>query len=64
MCMAYSQRLKFGAVLGLIGAALLGSALIRDNIPAVALLLYPAGVAVGLVIAHLTSGVRLTRTHP
>ena len=48
----------------LIAAALLGSALIRDNIPAVALLLYPAGAAVGLVIAHLTSSVRLTRTHP
>jgi len=52
---AYSQRMQIGAVLGLIVAALVGSALIHDNIPAVAFLLYPAGALVGLGGAHLAS---------
>lgn len=59
--MNYKRRMKIGAFLGLIAAAIIGSALTHDNITGAALLLYPAGLIVGLVVAHLTAVRAVTR---
>lgn len=48
------RRMKVGAFLGLIAAALIGAAITHDNITGPVLLLYPAGLILGLVIARLT----------
>jgi hypothetical protein len=53
--MNYKRRMKVGAFLGLVAAAILGAALTHDNIHGAVLLIYPAGLIVGLVIAHLTA---------
>jgi hypothetical protein len=46
--------MKIGAFLGLVAAALIGAAITHDNITGPVLLLYPAGLILGLVIARLT----------
>lgn len=48
------RRMKIGAFLGLVAAALLGAAITHDNITGPVLLLYPAGLILGIVIARLT----------
>ena len=53
--MNYRRRMKVGAFLGLAAAAIAGSAITHDNITGVALLLYPVGLVVGLVLAHVTA---------
>jgi hypothetical protein len=57
----YTRRLKIGAFVGLVAAALLGSAITHDDITGIALLLYPAGLALGLVIAHLGAARKIGR---
>lgn len=53
--MSYKGRMKLGAFLGLVAAAILGAAITHDNITGAALLLYPAGLILGLVIAHMSA---------
>jgi hypothetical protein len=53
--------MKLGAFFGLGAAALLGAAITHDNIHGVALLLYPAGLVMGLVVAHTTAAGRIRR---
>jgi hypothetical protein len=53
--MNYKRRMKGGAFLGLVAAAILGAALTHDNIHGAVLLIYPAGLIIGLVIAHMTA---------
>jgi len=59
--MNYGRRMKIGGFLGLVAAAILGSALTHDNIHGAVLLIYPAGLIVGLVVAHLTAVRRIER---
>jgi hypothetical protein len=60
--MSYRRRMKIGAVLGLVAAALLGAAITHDRIVGPALLLYPAGLLVGLAVAHMTAGPKIERS--
>jgi hypothetical protein len=52
---SYKGWMKLGGFLGLVAAALIGAAITHDNITGAALLLYPAGVILGLAIAHMTA---------
>lgn len=47
--------MKLGAFLGLVAGALIGAAITHDNITGLTLLLYPAGLIIGFVIAHLSA---------
>jgi hypothetical protein len=62
--MSYKRRMQLGAFLGLVVAALIGAAITHDNITGPALLLYPAGLIVGLVIAHMTAVRRVQNSAP
>jgi hypothetical protein len=53
--MSYKRRMKIGAFLGLVAAAGIGAAITHDNITGAALLLYPAGLIIGLACAHLSA---------
>lgn len=55
--------MKLGAFLGLVAAGLLGAAITHDNITGPALLLYPAGLVLGLVIAHLSAARKVEREY-
>jgi len=57
----YKRRMKVGAFLGLVAAAGIGAAITHDNITGPALLLYPAGLIIGLVIAHMTAVKKVER---
>jgi hypothetical protein len=59
--MSYKRRMKVGAFLGLVAAAILGSVLTHDNIHGAMLLIYPAGLVIGLVLAHLSAVHRIER---
>jgi hypothetical protein len=59
----YKRRMKIGAVVGLVAAALIGSAITHDNITGAVLLLYPAGLIAGLVVAHVTAVRKVERQH-
>lgn len=61
--MSYKGRMKLGAFLGLVAAALIGAAITHDNITGLALLLYPAGLVVGLVIAHMSAAKKVERDY-
>lgn len=61
--MSYKGRMKLGAFLGLVAAAFVGAAITHDNITGPTLLLYPAGLLIGLVIAHLSAVRRAERDY-
>ncbi len=61
--MNYKRRMKIGAFLGLVTAAIVGSAITDDKITGVALLLYPAGLIVGLLLAHVSAMRTIRRQH-
>lgn len=61
--MSYKGRMKLGAFVGLVAAAGIGSAITHDNITGPALLLYPAGLILGLVVAHMTAVKKVERNY-
>ena len=61
--MTYTRRMTLGALLGLVAAAILGAAITHGNIKGGAFLLYPTGLLVGFVVAHMTALWKIRREY-
>jgi hypothetical protein len=61
--MNYKRRMRIGGFLGIVAAAVIGSLLTHDSITGTTLLIYPAGLIVGLTVAHLTAVKKVERDY-